>query len=124
LAAFGAVFWLDDWGTRCARCITGWRLTARVFTQSSDGFEQLEAVPECRDAKLLQVLFRQARKNCLVNLIIAECRLVLSETEAPQPDHNVHDGAYNAGRRTSSVGEARLSRVLWRAQGFAKLAEV
>ena len=46
---------------------------------------------ECCDAKLLQVLFRQARKNRLVYLILAECSLILPEAEAPQPDHNVHD---------------------------------
>ena len=50
-------------------------------------------MPERRDAKLLQVLRRQAREDRLVNLVLAECRLVLSEAQAPQPDHNVHDGA-------------------------------
>ena len=43
------------------------------------------AMPKRRDAKLLQVLVRQARKNRLVYLILAECRLVLSEAQAPQP---------------------------------------
>ena len=36
---------------------------------------------------------RQARKNRHVYLVLAECRLVLAEAQAPQPDHNVHDGA-------------------------------
>ena len=54
-------------------------------------------MPECRDAKLLQVLFRQARKNRLVYLILAEGRLVLPEAEAPQPEHNVHSGAPQSG---------------------------
>ena len=54
---------------------------------------------------------RQARKNRLVYLILAECRLILPEAQAPQPDHNVHDGAHNRGWRTSSAGEARVSRV-------------
>ena len=52
-------------------------------------------MPNCRDAKLLQGLVRQARENRLVYLILAERRLVLPETQAPQPDHNVHDGALN-----------------------------
>ena len=47
-------------------------------------------MPECCDAKLLQVLFRQARKNRLVYLILAERSLILPEAQAPQPDHNVH----------------------------------
>ena len=55
------------------------------------------AVPKRRDAKLLQVLVRQARENRLVYLILAECRLILPEAQAPQPDHNVHDGAPYSG---------------------------
>src|SRR5262247_1965945 len=46
-----------------------------VAAQSSDSFEQLEPVPECCDAKLLQVLVRQARQDRLVYLILAECLL-------------------------------------------------
>ena len=49
-------------------------------------------MPKCRDAKLLQVLLRQPWKNRLVNLVLAERSLVLSEAKAPQPDHDVHDG--------------------------------
>ena len=80
--------------------------------------------PSDGDAKLLQVLVRQARENRLVYLILAECRLVLSEAQAPQPDHDVHDGAHNQEWRASSAGEARVSRVALRCQGFAKPAEV
>ena len=61
---------------------------------------------------------RQARKNRLVYLILAECRLILPEAQAPQPDHNVHDGAHNQWWRASSAGEARVSRV---ALGFSGL---
>jgi hypothetical protein len=50
-------------------------------------------VPKRRDAKLFQVLVRQARENRLVYVVLAEDRLVLPEAQAPQPDHNVHDGA-------------------------------
>ena len=91
---------------------------ARVVTQSSDSIEQLQPVPDCCDAKLLQVLVRQARENRLVYLILAECRLILPEAQAPQPDHNVHDGAHNQWWRASSAGEARVSRV---ALGFSGL---
>ena len=51
------------------------------------------AMPECRDAKLLQVFRRQVRQDRLVNLVLAERSLILSEAKAPQPDHDVHDGA-------------------------------
>ena len=56
-------------------------------SQSRYGVQQLAAVPKRGDAKLFQVLRRQARKNRLVYLILAECRLVLSEAQAPQPNH-------------------------------------
>jgi hypothetical protein len=49
------------------------------------------------DAKLLQVVRREIWQDRLVYLILAECRLVLPEAQAPQPDHNVHDGAPTIG---------------------------
>src|ERR1700719_2613359 len=106
------------WGARCGRCLDGGRLTALVVTQRSDGVQQLHTVPNRGDAKLLQGLVRQTRKNRLVYVILAEGRLVPPEAEAPQPDHNVHDGAHNQGWRASSAGEARVSRV---ALGFSGL---
>ena len=80
------------WGTRRGRCVNGGRLAARVAPQGSDGIQQLHTVPKRCDAKLLQVLVRQTRKNRLVYVILAEYRLILPEAQAPQPDHNVHDG--------------------------------
>ena len=47
--------------------------------------------------KLLQVLVSQTRENRFVYVIIAEDRLIPSEAKAPQPDHNVHDGAPQSG---------------------------
>jgi hypothetical protein len=52
----------------------------------------------------LQVLLGQVREDPLVDLVVAECRLVLFEAQAPQPDHHVHDGAHNQWWRTSSSG--------------------
>ena len=40
-------------------------------------------MPERCDAKLLEVFFRQARKNRLVYLILAECSLILLKAQAP-----------------------------------------
>ncbi|MGA7373876.1 MAG: hypothetical protein WBW37_14930, partial [Methyloceanibacter sp.] len=70
-------------------------------------------------------LVRQARENRLVYVILAECRLVPPEAQAPQPDHNVHDG-----RPTIMVAHI----ICWScecvqggvggSQGFAKPAEV
>ena len=50
-------------------------------------------MPQSRDAKLFQVLRREGRKDPFVNLIFAECGLVLFNSEAPQPPAEVHDGA-------------------------------
>ena len=62
----------------------------------------ITAMPNSGDAKLFQVLCRQARENPFVNLVLAEGRLVLFEAEAPQPDHEVHEGRPTQGCRTSS----------------------
>src|SRR6516162_6795517 len=69
-------------------------------------------MPERRDAKLLQVLVRQAREDRLVYVILAECCLILPEAQAPQPDHDVHDGAPNSGCGPFSCGPWSVSRRL------------
>jgi hypothetical protein len=45
----------------------------------------------------LGVLSREARQDLFVDLILAEDRLIPPEAKAPQPDHNVRDGAPNLG---------------------------
>ena len=45
------------------------------------------------DTKILQILGRQARQDRVVDLILAECRLILFEAKAPQPTSDVHGGA-------------------------------
>ena len=82
--------------------------------QRRDGVEEHPAVPECRDAKHLQVLSRQALKDRFVYLVFAECSLILSEAKAPQPDHDVHDDA-----RASAWSIALLERL-----GEGLMAEV
>src|SRR5262249_28816363 len=101
LTTLGAVFWMRAWGTRRGGCVNGWRLAVRVAAQSSDGIQQLDAMPKRRDAKLLQVLVRQARENRLVDVILAECCLILPEAQAPQPDHDVHGFAPQSVAGTS-----------------------
>ena len=51
-------------------------------TQRSNGIQQLEPVTDCGDAKLLQGLVRQARKNRIVYLVLAESRLITFEAKA------------------------------------------
>jgi hypothetical protein len=38
---------------------------------------------------------RQLGQDRLIYLILAEDRLILPEAQAPQPDHNVHEGAHS-----------------------------
>ena len=49
-------------------------------------------VPVLRQAEFFQVLGRQVRQDLFGYLVLAEDRLILPEAQAPQPDHNVHDG--------------------------------
>ena len=55
-------------------------------------------MPNCCDAKLLQGLVRQARKNRIVYLVLAERRLILFEAKAPQPTAEVHEGVLTTRR--------------------------
>jgi hypothetical protein len=77
--------------SRCYRGSRRYCFRAGVSAQRCNGVKQLQPMPDCRDAKLLQGLVRQTRKDRLVYLILAERRLILSEAQAPQPDHDVHD---------------------------------
>ena len=45
------------------------------------------------DTKILQVLRRQTRQDRVVDLILAECCLILFEAKPPQPISDVHGGA-------------------------------
>jgi hypothetical protein len=42
-----------------------------------------------------------ARAHHCAAALLAECRLILPKAQAPQPDHNVHEGALTKGRRPS-----------------------
>src|SRR5262245_61059357 len=83
---------MSAWGTQCARCVNGGCFAGRFVTQGSDSIQQLHTVSKRGDAKLFQVLVRQARENRFVYVILAEDRLILPEAQAPQPNHDVHDG--------------------------------
>src|SRR5262249_22155811 len=48
-------------------------------------------MPKDEDAQILQILGREARKEPCRNGVLAECRLILAEAQAPQPDHDVLD---------------------------------
>ena len=57
---------------------------------------------------------RQARKNRLVYLVLAECRLIFPEAQAPQPDNDVHDGrAHNRGCAHHLLGKRVCPGCLW-----------
>src|ERR1700758_4812136 len=92
------------WGAGRGRRVNCRPLAARVAAQSSDCIQQLQPMPDCRDAKLLQGLVRQARKDRLVYLILAECRLILPEAQAPRQTTMSITIALNHGWRPSSSG--------------------
>src|SRR6266567_7721476 len=72
-------------GRRCFR--------ARVSAQGGDGVEQLAAMPDNTYAKILEVLRCQVRQDRVIDRVLAECSLILSEAKAPQPTSKVHGGA-------------------------------
>jgi hypothetical protein len=59
------------------------RLPYAFSAQGSDGVKKLSAMPDNTDAQILQVICRQGRQDCLVDLIFAECRLIPFEAKAP-----------------------------------------
>jgi hypothetical protein len=63
-------------------------------------------------------LRREAWQDLFANLVFAERSLIAFEAKAPQPTSEVHDGAHNQWWRTSSSGEASVSRM---ALGFSGL---
>jgi hypothetical protein len=85
LAALGAVLGSYARSNWRGRFVSGKRLGAPSGASRSDSIEELEAMPNCCDAKLLQGLVRQARKNRLVYFVLAERRLIPFEAQAPQP---------------------------------------
>ena len=77
----------------CRKGIGRWCFRARVSAQGGDGVEQLAAVPDNSYAKVLQVLRCQVRQDRVIDGVLAECSLILSEAKAPQPTSEVHGGA-------------------------------
>src|SRR5260370_35347409 len=65
------------------------------------------------DTQLFQVLRRQARQDRIVNRVLAECRLILFEAEAPQPTPDVHSGVLNSAGAQSSFRRNNVSRALF-----------
>jgi hypothetical protein len=57
----------------------------RVRAPSSNSVEQLATVPHNADAQVLQVLRRQVRQDHVVDLVLADCRLVPFEAKQPIP---------------------------------------
>src|SRR5260221_11252729 len=65
------------------------------------------------DTQLFQVLRRQARQDRIVDRVLAECRLILFEAEAPQPTPDVHSGVLNSAGAQSSFRRNNVSRALF-----------
>jgi hypothetical protein len=82
-------------------------------------------VPQRSDAKLLEVLRRQAWQDRLVYRVFAGCRLIPPEAQAPQPDHNIHDGRPSImGGTHHLLGKRGCPGWRWGSQDFAKPSEV
>ncbi len=70
-------------------------------------------MPDDADAHILKVFRRQLRQNVLVDLVLAEYRLIPLEAEAPQPTAEVHVSPQIPSlARQSSSTQNNLSRVM------------
>ena len=67
-------------------------------------------MPDAADTQILQVLRRQIRQDSLIDMVFAECRLVLFETEAPQPTRDIYGGVLMPAAEQSSSRRNNLSR--------------
>jgi hypothetical protein len=47
-------------------------------------------MPDRPDAKLLQVLRRQTREDGVIDVILAERRLIFFKAKSPQPNSDLH----------------------------------
>jgi hypothetical protein len=65
-----------------------------MFTECSNGLQYLEPSTKWK-TQLTEMIFREVGQYALVYLVLAEYRLILFETKAPQPAHDVHNSAPN-----------------------------
>jgi hypothetical protein len=66
--------------------------------QGRDGVEQLAAMPDKSDTKLLQVLRGQIPQDGVIDFIVAENRPILFEAQPSQPAADVHGVTLRADR--------------------------
>ena len=89
MSLFGSDAW--DCGRSCY--FERWVLPGRIAAQIGDSFQKHPAVTDWTYTYFLQVFLREAREDLLVYLVLAECRLISFEAQAPQPTSDIHGGA-------------------------------
>ena len=93
------------------RCPGGGGLGA----ERGDGVEELAAVASEHHAEILEILRRQLRQRFLIDLVVAESRLIPLEAQASQPRRYVHapvlGGTNEVAKELTSdrVGDTRPS---------------
>jgi len=77
-------------------------------------------MPDKGNAPILQVFRRKARQDGLVDCVLAERRLILFETKAPQPISKVHDGVLSCCHYNQASGGVLqvLYSTTWEGKGF------
>jgi len=118
------------WGCARRTCfsLNRCRFSYPIGAQSGDSIEELEAMPNCRDAEFLESLVRQAWQNRLVYLVLSERGLVLFEAKTPQPTPDIHLlGALMAGWHHRPCATTCLGRpaivLFWRVVKGQAMAE-
>src|SRR4029079_448360 len=85
------------------------RWFTRLSAQGGDGVEQLAAMPDKSNTKILQVLRRQTRQDRVIDLVLAEGCLIMFEAKLPQPTSEVHGAPLVPTAASSPRGDC-LSR--------------
>ena len=98
LTAFGAVFWMWRLGyCDVVAASTGGALPLASLRRAAMASSSFTRCPSAVTPSCFRCSSVRLGRTVLVYLILAECCLVLPEAQAPQPDHNVHDGAHTIG---------------------------
>ena len=70
----------------------------RFFLQAGEGGKQPAAVADKGHTEVFQVLCGQARQNPGVDVVVAECLLILAQAQAAQPSPDLHPRVLLLGR--------------------------
>ena len=104
---------LPAFGIGRSRCISGAAAVTAVGrrrgAERGDGVEQLAAMPDRGNAKILEILRRQLRQHLPVDLVVAERRRIALKAQTLQPRRYVHAVILGSEERQPLIDDDRSS---------------